>query len=142
MPDVPYPEGLDYADYQPVQQHEYGPVSADDTQRLNFPSLTPKQKQFAVNPGLSEFRAADPDFLQYRLEELDEAEPDNLALEEELQAILGGAEAEDGPPAPADKRGLLGGPRVAPLVEETYHDENSDDLLFTCKTDHLCISAF
>ena len=43
--------------------------------------MTPKQKQFAVNPGLAEFRAPDPDFLQYRLEELDPLEPGNLALE-------------------------------------------------------------
>ena len=126
MPDVPYPDSPDYADYQPE------PVSGGDIQRLDFPSLTPKQKQFAVNPGLAEFRAPDPDFLQYRLEELDPLEPGNLALEEELQSILGGAGPDDGPP-PADKRGLLGGPRAAPLVEEIYKEENSDDFLFTCK---------
>lgn len=136
MPDVPYPDGADYGDYQPepVQPQQYGPVGgAHDTQRLAFPSLTPKQKQFAVNPGLEEFRAPDPDFLQYRLEELDQAEPANLALEEELQSILGGAGPEDGHQAPADKRGLLGGPRAAPLVEEIYNEENTDDFLFTCK---------
>jgi len=134
VPDVPYPDGPDYVDYQqqPVQQQEqHGPVNDDYNQRLNFPSLTPKQKQFAVNPGLEEFRAAEPDFLQYRLEELDEAEAGNPALEEELQAILGGAQPEEGPPAPADKRGLLGGPRADPLVEESYMQENSDDFLFT-----------
>ena len=143
MPDVPYPDGPDYVDYQhqPVQQQEqqYGPVN---DQRLNFPSLTPKQKQFAVNPGLEQFRAAEPDFLQYRLEELDEAEPSNPALEEELLAILGGAQPEEGPPAPADKRGLLGGPRADPLVEESYQQENSDDFLFTCKNLHLMSVLF
>ena len=135
MPDAPYPDGPDYGDYQPepVQPQQYGPVGGDDAQRLAFPSLTPKQKQFAVNPGLEEFRAPDPDFLQYRLEELDQADPANLALEEELQSILGGAGPEGGNPAPADKRGLIGGPRAAPLVEETYNEENTDDFLFTCK---------
>ena len=75
--------------FLPVQQQQYdGPVNDDYNQRLSFPSLTPKQKQFAVNPGLEEFRAADPDFLQYRLEELDEAEPSNPVLEEELHNTL------------------------------------------------------
>ena len=140
MPDVPYPDGPDYVDYQhqPVQQRQQdGPVNDEHNQRLNSPSLTPKQKQFAVNPGLEQFRAAEPDFLQYRLEELDEAEPGDPALEEELLAILGGAQPKEGPPAPADKRGLLGGPRTDPLVEESYQQENSDDFLFTCKKEHL-----
>ena len=136
VPDVP-----DYAEYQPLQHHQYKDVG-DDDQRIRFPALTPKQKQFAVNPGVKEFRAPEPDFLQYRLEELDEADPGNIALEEELQSILGGAGADDGPAALADKRGMLGAPRAAPLIEEIYQEEKSDDFLFTCKKEALKLQTY
>lgn len=136
VPDVP-----DYAEYQPLQHHQYNDVG-DDDQRIRFPALTPKQKQFAVNPGVKEFRAPEPDFLQYRLEELDEADPGNIALEEELQSILGGAGADDGPAALADKRGMLGAPRAAPLIEEIYQEEKSDDFLFTCKKEALKLQTY
>ena len=70
-------------------------LNLDQVQK--FPVLTPKQKQFAVNPESQVFGDQNPDFLQYRLEELDEApalqekhsDTDVDGLEEQLQSILG-----------------------------------------------------
>ena len=117
--------------YQDVDQLEALP---------KFPALNPKQKQFAVNPGMKEYGAKNPDFLQYRLEELDQpesaadpvagaAEDGDDQLEEELQSILGALSS--GEPSAADKRGMLGVVRAAPLIAD--QEEGSDDFFFTCK---------
>ena len=121
------PEYADLADYAP----------APAAQQLRFPALSARQKQFGVNPSLAEFRAPDPDFLQYRLEELDTNIPNiinnnnnNMKLEEELKSILGGAE-----PGAADKRGMLAAARTAPLIEEAYGEtEEAEDFIFTSTT--------
>ena len=121
------PEYADLADYAP----------APAAQQLRFPALSARQKQFGVNPSLAEFRAPDPDFLQYRLEELDTNIPNiinnnnnNMKLEEELRSILGGAE-----PGAADKRGMLAAARTAPLIEEAYGEtEEAEDFIFTSTT--------
>jgi len=114
------PEYADLADYAP----------APAAPQLRFPALSARQKQFGVNPGLAEFRAPDPDFLQYRLEELDTNIPsnnNNMKLEEELRSILGGAE-----PGAADKRGMLAAARTAPLIEEAYGEtDEAEDFIFT-----------
>ena len=120
------PEYADLADYAP----------APAAPQLRFPALSARQKQFGVNPSLAEFRAPDPDFLQYRLEELDTNIPNNnnnnnnMKLEEELRSILGGAE-----PGAADKRGMLAAARTAPLIEEAYGEtEEAEDFIFTSTT--------
>ena len=117
------PEYADLADYAP----------APAAPQLRFPALSARQKQFGVNPGLAEFRAPDPDFLQYRLEELDTNIPsnnNNMKLEEELRSILGGAE-----PGAADKRGMLSAARTAPLIEEAYGEtDEAEDFIFTSRT--------
>jgi len=104
-----------------------------------FPALTPKQKQFAVNPESQLFGDQNPDFLQYRLEELDEAPQeankdlsasnDVAGLEEQLQSILGSYSDQE--EAAADKRAMMGAIRAAPLVAEEYQEERSDDFFFT-----------
>jgi len=122
-----------------VIANKINPINLDSAQK--FPVLTPKQKQFAVNPESQVFGDQNPDFLQYRLEELDEApahvdiSADNLAdndvagLEEQLQSILGSYSDQE--EAAADKRAMLGAIRAAPLVAEEYQEERSDDFLFT-----------
>jgi len=51
---------------------------------LQFPALSARQKQFAISPGHPEFYKASPDFLQFRLQELDDsASPSEERLEEE-----------------------------------------------------------
>lgn len=100
---------------------------------LKFPEISARQKQFAVNPGVSEYDSKNLDFLNYRLEALDQPE-DADKLEEQLQSILGAVGDEE--IAAADKRGLLGGPRYSPLVADNYdnEDDTTNDFLFTCKT--------
>ena len=95
---------------------------------LNFPEINARQKQFAVNPGVSEYDSKNLDFLNFRLEALDPPS-DDAKLEEQLQSILGAVGDEV---ASADKRGLLGGPRYSPLVADDYEQEEvANDFLFT-----------
>ena len=143
-----------YVDYPNVQPQEpVAPAINDNTRNQDqasfqhqFPSLNPRQKQFAVNPGVGEYKETDPDFLQYRLEELDHPpsvqdtnDGNEAQFEEELQSILGSVSNLDAHghdiryPAPADKRGMLGVVRAAPLQYEQYDEEKSDDFFFTCK---------
>jgi len=141
------PDDHYYVDYPNVQPQEPAlPPAINDNTRINqdeasyehqFPSLNPRQKQFAVNPGMGEYKETNPDFLQYRLEELDQPPEevqgqDDAQFEEELQSILGSvSDLDDRDPAPADKRGMLGLVRAAPLQYEQYDEENSDDFFFT-----------
>jgi len=141
-----------YVDYPNVQPQEpVAPAINDNTRNQDqasfqhqFPSLNPRQKQFAVNPGVGEYKETDPDFLQYRLEELDHPpsvqdtnDGNEAQFEEELQSILGSVSNLDAHghdiryPAPADKRGMLGVVRAAPLQYEQYDEEKSDDFFFT-----------
>ena len=145
----PGPDDHYYVDYPNVQPQEPAlPPAINDNTRIyqdeasydhQFPSLNPRQKQFAVNPGMGEYKETNPDFLQYRLEELDQPPEevqgqDDAQFEEELQSILGSvSDLDDRDPAPADKRGMLGLVRAAPLQYEQYDEENSDDFFFTCK---------
>jgi len=139
-----------YVDYPNVQE-PVAPAINDNTRNQDqasfqhqFPSLNPRQKQFAVNPGVGEYKETDPDFLQYRLEELDHPpsvqdtnDGNEAQFEEELQSILGSVSNLDAHghdiryPAPADKRGMLGVVRAAPLQYEQYDEEKSDDFFFT-----------
>ena len=150
-----YQQGQDdhyYVDYPNVQPQEQllPPAINDNTRNQDeasfqhqFPSLNTRQKQFAVNPGVGEYKETDPDFLQYRLEELDHPPAevhgqDDEQFEEELQSILGSvSDLDDRDPAPADKRGMLGIVRAAPLHYEQYDEEKSDDFFFTCKLIYL-----
>ena len=107
------------------------PREANGKPTLKFPEINARQKQFAVNPGVSEYDAKNLDFLNYRLEALDQPE-DAERLEEQLQSILGSVDDEE--IAAADKRGLLGGPRYSPLVADDFDQEDTaNDFLFTCK---------
>ena len=54
-----------------------------------FPELSPKQKEFAVNPGQEEFYQDKPNFLKFRLEDMEE----ERARSEE---VVQGDELEDG----------------------------------------------
>ena len=133
-----YPPPASYEDmpeYADLADYAHAPAPA--APQLRFPALSARQRQFGVNPSLAEFRAPDPDFLQYRLEELDTNIPNNnnnnnnnMKLEEELRSILGGAE-----PGAADKRGMLAAARTAPLIEEAYGEtEEAEDFIFTSTT--------
>jgi len=127
------------------------PVPSSSQHKLQFPKLSAKQKQFAVSPGQPEYYAEHPDFLQFRLQELEEdqkgaKQPEQLEkkdeqpshtqdqeLEHQLEAMTGNiphGEQSD------SKRGLLGGGvRAEPLISGEFgeygEEERSDDLFFT-----------
>merc|ERR1711971_35470 len=74
---------------------------------LQFPPLSAKQKQFALNPGHPEYYRERPDFLQFGLQALDdtsdprqeaarESEKEALILEKQLEAVLDGLNQGDG----------------------------------------------
>ena len=120
---------------------------------LTFPALSARQKQFALSPGHPDFYRQRPDFLQFRLQALDDSEGPleerrreagllEHELEHELEAVLGrrgddGGEA-GGPvltcsPGLADmKRAMVGGPRALPYTLGDQQ-EQADDALFTSK---------
>jgi len=126
---------------QPPPPHNQPPPQHN----LNFPALSAKLKQFAVNPGYPEYLGNHPDFLKFRLQELEETEtganhedkPSSLPsqikdeeLEEQLQAMTGGhLDQLD------SKRALMGGARAEPLVASEFGEynteEQADDLMFT-----------
>jgi len=95
-----------------------------------FPRLTLRQKQFALNPGVPEFYQEDPNFFNFRLEELDEelrrggktgdAQPaDGSGDSEDPQQILLGA-----------KRARIG--TASHLRWEDFAMDNKDtDFFFT-----------
>ena len=62
--------GFDRGSY--AGQRQVGHQSQDPV-LSGFPSLTAGQKQFAVHPGLPEYYEANPDFLKFRLEQLEES---------------------------------------------------------------------
>merc|ERR1711962_214015 len=57
---------------QPVFESQPGVASPPVQQ--DFPQLTLRQKQFAVHPGLQEFHQDNPNSLNFRLQELEEAQ--------------------------------------------------------------------
>merc|ERR1711971_39951 len=74
---------------------------------LQFPPLSARQKQFALNPGHPEYYRERPDFLQFGLQALDDAsdprqeaaresEKEALILEKQLEAVLDGLNQGDG----------------------------------------------
>jgi len=119
--------------------------------KIQFPNLSAKLKQFAVNPGYPEYYGEHPDFLKFRLQELEESKPgpethgqaaeaaqqplpaQDQELEEQLQAMtanLGHSGQSD------SKRAMVGGVRAEPLIASEYggeytQEEQADDLLFT-----------
>jgi len=117
----------------------HGQPPPQPPRNLNFPALSAKLKQFAVNPGYPEYHADHPDFLKFRLQELEEAEtgakhedkPSQIQdqeLEEQLQAMTGGhLDQLD------SKRAMMGGARAEPLISsgEYNTEEQADDLMFT-----------
>ena len=98
-----------------------------------------------MNPGYPEYHADHPDFLKFRLQELEEAEtgakhedkPSQIQdqeLEEQLQAMTGGhLDQLD------SKRAMMGGARAEPLISsgEYNTEEQADDLMFTSMKIHL-----
>lgn len=148
--DVPPEEGPDYAYYQYGQPalapSDYMRDVGDSYQntqqeKLEFPELLPQQKQFAVNPSSAEFNENNPDFLQYRLEAMENHPEPDLSSKEDFQKQLVEAidsmreeESESGP----DKRGMLGQPRALPIFSNV-EEENSEDFFFTCENTY---SAF
>ena len=126
--------------------------------KIQFPNLSAKLKQFAVNPGYPEYYGEHPDFLKFRLQELEESKPgpethgqvskaaqqplpaQDQELEEQLQAMtanLGHSGQSD------SKRAMVGGVRAEPLIASEYggeytQEEQADDLLFTSKFLQAC----
>merc|ERR1712223_521509 len=90
---------------------------------LQFPALSARQKQFALNPAHPEYYRERPDFLQFGLQALDdssdprqeaakESEKEALILEKQLEAVLEGLHHGD---AVGDtKRAMVGEPRALP----------------------------
>lgn len=116
--------------------------------QLQFPALSAKLKQFAVSPGQEEYFGEHPDFLKFRLQELEEGKPGPehpvqvahpaeqpihvQELEDQLHAMTGNtghAEQSD------TKRALGGGVRAEPLIASEFgeygEEERADDLFFT-----------
>ena len=102
---------------------------------LAFPALSARQKQFALSPAHPDFYRRRPDFLQFRLQELDDSEGPleeqrrkegllEQELEQELEAVLGrrgegggeaGAGADPGPRAGGHEEGAGGRAEGPPL---------------------------
>jgi len=112
---------------------------------IQFPPLSAKQKQFAVNPGHPEFYRDHPDFLQFGLQALDDSQsPYNDQdstqgdiLEQELEAVLGvprGAGVQD------IKRARLE-PQALPLVGD-YKEEGEDAMITTIIAATTCAAVF
>jgi len=106
---------------------------------LVFPALSARQKQFALSPGHPDFYRQRPDFLQFRLQALDDSEGPleerrreagllEHELEHELEAVLG-RRGDDGGLADM-KRAMVGGPRALPYTLGDQQ-EQADDALFT-----------
>ena len=139
--DVEAPAGYNGENYKDTQE-----------EKLEFPELRPEQKQFAVNPSSAEFNDNNPDFLQYRLEAMENKDdPEKLYKDEDFQKQLQEAinsmrenpedpenhehledpEDLEDPEFGPDKRGMLGQPRALPVVSNV--DEDEGDFFFTCK---------
>merc|ERR1712233_134863 len=109
---------------------------------LQFPPLSARQKQFALNPGHPEYYRERPDFLQFGLQALDdtsdprqeaarESEKEALMLEKQLEAVLEGLNQGDG--VGDTKRAMVGEPHALPYITSGQIDQG-DDTIF----DHHC----
>jgi len=116
---------------------------------LQFPPLSAKQKQFAVNPGHPEFYRDHPDFLQFRLQALDDSQSpysdsrdgarQGEILERELEAVLGmgggsGLGVQD------IKRARLE-PQALPLMGDN-REEGEDAMITTIIAATTCAAVF
>ena len=136
QPAMPAPEN--YQNTHEVDDRP-APAQAARQEELQFPALSPHQKQFAVNPSSPEFNKNNPDFLQYRLEAMEDQKsrpevPSHDDFQKQLAEVLDSMresepESEPGP----DKRGMLGEPRAVPVRPNYGDEESSDDIFFTCK---------
>jgi len=106
---------------------------------LQFPPLSARQKQFALNPGHPEYYRERPDFLQFGLQALDdtsdprqeaarESEKEALMLEKQLEAVLDGLNQGDG--VGDTKRAMVGEPRALPYITGGGQIDQSDDTIF------------
>jgi len=148
-----------HAHHQPAQDARVSPA-APAQHKLQFPILSAKLKQFAVSPGQPEYYGEHPDFLKFRLQELEEGQtrqagqahkqqpeqPANLVhqtphvqnqeLEHQLQAMTGNVFPEHTEQSDT-KRAILGGGgvRAEPLIAGEFgeygEEERADDLFFT-----------
>jgi len=107
---------------------------------LQFPALSARQKQFALNPGHPEYYRERPDFLQFGLQALDdssdprqeaarESEKEALILEKQLEAVLEGLHHGDG--VGDTKRAMVGEPRALPYITSGQVDQGDDTIFAT-----------
>ena len=140
QPPMEAPERFSVENYPNTQEVDAAPPPpAEPEQELHFPALAPHQKQFAVNPSSAEFNKNQPDFLQYRLEAMEDQKsrpelPSNEEFQKQLVEVLDSIresepESEPGP----DKRGMVGEPRAVPVRSDYRDEDSSDDIFFTCK---------
>jgi len=106
---------------------------------LQFPSLSARQKQFGVHPGHPEFFREHPDFLQFRLQELDDKlkpgregegreEGEGELLERQLEAILQ-TMGHQGVP---DMKRAMAEPQALPYMAMGEGDQDKEqDFMFT-----------
>merc|ERR1711936_91189 len=108
---------------------------------LQFPPLSARQKQFALNPGHPEYYRERPDFLQFGLQALDdssdprqeaarEAEKEALILEKQLEAVLDGLNQGDAG-AGDTKRAMIGEPHALPYITSGEIDQEDDTIFAT-----------
>ena len=140
QPAMQDPEQFSVENYQNTHEvDDPPPPRAPQQEELEFPALLPQQKQFAVNPSSAEFSKNNPDFLQYRLEAMEdprnhpEVQSDDDFQKQLVEVLDSMRESEpESEPGP-DKRGMIGEPRAVPVLS-SYRDEDSsdDDIFFTC----------
>ena len=137
QPAMQAPERFNVENYQNTHEVDDPPQALPE--ELEFPALLPHQKQFAVNPSSPEFNKNNPDFLQYRLEAMEDQKshpepPSEDDFQKQLVEVLHSIresepESEPGP----DKRGMMGEPRAIPIQSNYRDEDSSDDIFFTCK---------
>ena len=144
QPAMQAPERFNVENYENTHEVDDPPAPPpaaphQQEQELEFPALAPHQKQFAVNPSSAEFSKNNPDFLQYRLEAMEdprnhpEVQSDDDFQKQLVEVLDSMRESEpESEPGP-DKRGMIGEPRAVPVLS-SYRDEDSsdDDIFFTC----------
>ena len=113
------------------------PEAPQHHEELEFPALLAHQKQFAVNPSSPEFNKNNPDFLQYRLEAMEDqkSRPDLQSeddFQKQLVEVLHSIREPESEPGP-DKRGMMGEPRAVPVRSNYGDEDSSDDIFFICK---------
>jgi len=122
-------------DLHPPKKNPDDPLPSQ-LHKLQFPVLSSKMKQFAVSPAYPEYYGNHPDFLKFRLQELEEGvdaqkepakEGHDYALEEQLQSMIVQPEEEQ-----IDaKRSMLRGAMAEPLISHIGQEDAEDDLYFT-----------